>query len=427
MVRDVTTPFRLLWNLLLAATLVGAALHLSPARAEAPRDWTDTKGRMVSAVFVRQDADNVWVRRGDGKEVQVLKSTLSDADQIYLASVPTGPVTPGGKAPAPGGSTKSGLADFNTVKVDPALFKPRPGGLVLDGFSLPNTLETDHFVIAASDKTKPAVISMYAEAAERTYLDVVAALPSIATAFENRKKVIILYENETEGGLVESWHSHYATSEKPQLFHNSKMVERTISYLDLHLEEAEKLGYCPQIRTFRLNSKVAESMKKNWGRRVHFLVSDILNWGARNPFGSDGYSFSIVTMCYSYEREFAISGKIETEVIMSGAEVEGFKNGRAWAAATKKLLKNGGRPDIDTFLHTLDSKAAPRDLGFGFGLIQFIRKDPARLAGLDKSYAALAKKRIFNDPKEFIADLGYDSPEAFNAAWLKFLESDAFQ
>ncbi|MDB6077087.1 MAG: hypothetical protein JWO82_834 [Akkermansiaceae bacterium] len=427
MLKDVTPPSRLLRNLLLAMTLAGGALHFSPAHAEAARDWTDTKGRTVSAVFVRQDADNVWIKRSDGREVEVPKNTLSDADQIYLASVPTGPATPGGAVSAPGGATKSGLADFNTVKVDPTLFKPHGGGLALDGFSLPNTLETGHFVIAASDKTKPAVVSMYAEAAERTYLDIVAALPSIATAFEDHKKVIILYENEAEGGLIESWHSHYAASGKPLLFHDPKMAERNIGYLDLHPAEAEKLGYCPQIRTFRLNSKTAESMKKNWGKRVHFLVSDILNWGARDPYGSDGYSFGIITLCYSYEREFAISGKIETEVIMSGAEVEGFKNGKAWAAATKKLLKNGGKPDIDAFLHTLDSKAAPRDLGFGFGLIQFIRKDPARLAGLDKSYAALTRKRIFSDPKEFIANLGYDSPEAFNAAWLKYLESDAFQ
>lgn len=427
MLGEVTPPSPLLRNLLLAATLAVVALPFSPAYAEAVRNWTDTKGRTVSAVFVRQDADNVWIKRADGREVQVPKNTLSDADQVYLATVPAGAPPAGGTTPAAGAATRSGLQDFNTVKVDPTSFKPRSGGLALDGFSLPNTLETDHFLVAASDKTKPAVISMYAEAAERTYLDLVAGLPSIGAAYEGRKKVIILFENETEGALMESWHSHYASGNKRSLSHDSQMSERNVGYLDLSADDAEKLGFCPQVRTFRLNSKTAESMKKNWGKRIHFLTSDLLNWGLGNPYGSDGYSFSIVLLCYAYEREFALGGKIETEVIMSGAEVEGFKNGKAWAAATKKLLKNGGKPDIDAFLRTLDSKAAPRDLGFGFGLMQFIRKDPARLAGLDKSMESLKKKRIFSDPKEFIANLGYESPEALNAAWLKYLESDAFQ
>lgn len=414
--------------------LAGISLSLTPADAETARSWTDTKGRSVSAVFVRQDADTVWIKRADGREVSIVKNTLSDADQIYLASLPAGPPAAAGAGgkPAPA-APSAGAGDFATAKVDPASFKPIAGGFSLDSITLNNSYQSEHFIVAATEKVKAPVILAYLDAAERLWSDLLKDVPSFAQGFDGGKFLIALADGDEEAKILDSWHSRYAStaSQGSSYLRHYDMTRGNIISFKLEKDFAAKRGVAPTARMYRTDTKGADNLKRVWPQRIHFLCEDLIRQaqGGSQTLDNEDYNLALFDLCFSYQREFSICGKIETEVHYSttGADVEGFKNGKGWAVATKKLIKNGMKPDIEAFLKVEVPEAAPRDLGIGYGLVQWMRKDPKLRPGLDKLFADALEKHRTPDPKQFAETLGFDSPDALNAAWLKYLESDAFQ
>lgn len=397
-----------------AVLLAGLLAAFPTLHGQEARTWTDLKGRKLEGVFVKQDEATVWVRRSDGKELPISKKTLSKADLEHLQKAATTPA-----------AARSGR--FNSVSIDPAAWKARPGGFKLESLSYPDHLETEHFIIAASPKTRPALLLAYAEAAERLWADIATDLPQLAAAFEGRRLPVLLIEGESGAKEVAAWHLKHAQASRTV---SPSFTLETYIIAGFSLDEnfAEEAGLTTSGRMFRLDSKSAEHTRKNWPQRIHFLTEDIL----RQMFGSaksnDSYSLSMVRMSLCYHREKSICGRIESEVSFGGgSEVEGFKNGRNWAGATKKLLKAGARPDIESFLESSALKAQPRDLGFGVGLIQFIHADPGRLEGFGKMLASAGEDEESPDPETFAKALGFDSPGALDTAWNNYMLSDDFE
>ena len=405
------------------ALSVFAAASLA-ASAEESRTWTDVKGRKLEGSFLRQDESTVWVKRGDGKEIAIPKKTLSVDDLKHLqTAVPAPDASPG---PATGGAaTASGR--FATVKLDPASFKPREGGFKIGTMTYASNLETDHFLVGGYEKTRPAVVAAYADALERLWIDVAADLPEIAEVFKGRKMPIILADGEKEATAFATWHEKHA-DESTSVSSEYRLPTSSIATFSLDPKFAEEKGFSTTGRLFRLDAKSAQSSRRTWPERIHFVASDLFGQMIGRPNDNEDFNLSMVRLSFAYHREELICGRIESEVSFGGgSEVEGFKNGRNWAGATKKLLKGGATPDIKGFLQTNASKAEPRDLGFGLGLMHLIQADPAKKAGLNKLLGETRKNDKCPTDEQFAKALGFDSPQALNVAWKDYMVSVAFQ
>jgi hypothetical protein len=398
---------------LLFFAAMAAAGGLS-ATAQDSRTWTNQKGQKLEGTFLKQDETTVWVRRGDGKEVAIPKKTLSKADLEHLADA----------APA---APTAGRGRFANARIDPSAWKPRPGGFKLGTLVYPANLESEHFIIAGPPKVRPAMLTAYADAAERLWSDLATDFPALAEAFEGRKMPVILADDEKDAGIFSNWHGEHADASRT-VSRTFNLETFTIASFRLDEKFAEENGLTTPGRLFRIDSKEAQPMRRTWPQRIHFLCDDLLlQWLI--PVKTNGdYSISMLRLALSYHREELVCGKIESEVTFGGgADVEGFKNGRNWAGSTKKLLKAGAQPSIESFLETPGSKAEPRDLGFGLGLMHFIHADSARLDGFRTLLATAVEDKKSPDPEAFAASLGFDSPEGLNGAWRDFMLSDAFE
>lgn len=389
------------------------------ATAQDARTWTDLKGRTIEGSFLKQDDSTVWVKRGDGKEIAIPKKSLSEDDLKHLASATLAPAPSGGAAVAAGGR-------FNNAKIDPAAWKPRDGGFKLGQLSYATNLETEHFIFATSEKVRPAILAAYADASERLWADIAADVPELADAFKGRKMPVILAE-EKGATMFSGWHDKHADDSSTVARHY-QLSEAAIASFSLDKKFAEESGLTIAGRLFRLDSKNAEPTRRTWPQRIHFLSGDILSQVIGRPDDNGDFNLSLVKLAFSYHREELICGRIESEVSFGGGgDVEGFKNGRNWPGTTKKLLKAGARPDIKGFLEVHASKAEPRDLGFGLGLMRFIQMDGARRAGFGKMLEKARTDDKCPDPEALAKGLGLDSAEALNAAWREYMLSDAFQ
>jgi hypothetical protein len=393
------------------------------ASAQEARTWTDVKGRKMEGSFLKQDDATVWVKRADGREVAIPKNTLSEDDLKHLESATPAPQSSGAPAADSGSAGR-----FNDAKIDPAAFKPREGGFGLGGLVFPSSIETDHYIVAGSAEIRPAMLKIYAEVGERLWHDMVADFPEMAEAFSDGTRMsLLIFDDEKEHKVFAGWHDKHA-EESSTVSPAYNMERMTISGFRFDKKFAAEEKISTRGRAFRMDGKGYQHNRKTWPQRIHFLSGDLIGHWIGNPSDNGDFSLSMVGFCLSYHREQLICGRIESEVSFGGSgEVEGFKNGRNWAGATKKLLKAGTRPDIKSFLEGVASKANPRDLGFGLGLMQFIHKDPARRQGLSKLIHNASKDKKCPDDAGFAKGLGFDSPEALNAAWLEYMNSDAFQ
>jgi hypothetical protein len=239
---------------------------------------------------------------------------------------------------------------------------------------------------------------------------------------------LLLFDDEKEHKVFAAWHDKHA-EESSTVWPAYNMERMTIAGFRFDKDFAAEAKISTRGRAFRMDGKGYQHNRKNWPERIHFMSSDLIAQWIGSPNDNGDFSLSMVGFCLSYHREQLICGRIESEVSFGGygAEVEGFKNGRNWAGATKKLLKTGARADIKSFLEGVASKANPRDLGFGLGLMQFIHKDPARRQGLSKLIQQASKEKKCPDDAGFAKGLGFGSPEELNNAWQVYMESDAFQ
>ncbi|WP_193210758.1 hypothetical protein [Luteolibacter marinus] len=394
------------------ALTVFAAACLT-ATGEEARTWTDVKGRTLEGTLVKQTEAEIWVRRDNGSRVKIARDTLSSGDLDYL------------KAAAKAKKSLKGER-FDTSKIDPTAWQPRPVGLRLGKLVYPVTLESPHFIVGGQAKVRPAILAAYAEAAERLWTDMASDYPGLVEAFKDRKMPIVLLEDKGESKTLANWHRNHA-QESRTVRYSYSLESYTIVAFDLDKDFAKESGFTNIGRAFRLDAKGADHNRILWHKRIHFLSEDILRHWIGDPVQNGTASFSIIRLVASFHREGLICGKIETEVTIGGREVEGFRNSRNWSGITKKLLKDGAQADIETLLQTQASRAEPRDLGFGYGLMHFIHADDERLAGFAKLLEDISEHNESPDAGDFAEALGYESPDELNSAWREYMMSDAFE
>ncbi len=406
-------------------------LYTVGASAADPRTWTDTTGRTLDGSLVRHDAAKVWVLRADGREVAIDKSRLSAADLDYVKSQPTGSATASSApaaAPAASSAAKPGQSVFKSIKIDNTAWETSAELFHAGGVAFTQRLQTPHYLILGTSKVKPELLTIYGEAAERMFADCILNLPSLESVLKEKRMAIWLIDSDishkafgnwlrTRGSFNPSWESH-------------RIAGATLSE-----ETCDELKVVRDTRAFRTDKFTTNAHRSlDWPNRLHFLVSDLMyahlaavGQSEPEPDGSRR-SFSTLRLGFSFFKEWQVAGRIDTELSIGGASVEGFQNGRRWADAVRKVLRNpAGRPSLDDLLKTRPEGAQPMDVACAFGMMQFFNADPARFKAFDTLILEAREAKKTPTTEAFAKALGYDSPAAFDEAWIAFMSSPAFK
>jgi len=405
-------------------------LFATPSALEAEvRTWTDTGGRTLQGMLVRQEESSIWVQRADGREVAIEKKRLSTADLEYLKSQPaTASIRPATAGQAGSAAAKPGQSIFKSMKLDKAAWKSSSEEFHAGGVAFTQRLETPHFLILATAKIKPDLMAAYAEAGERAFADCANDLPGVANAFKDRRQALWLVDSDPDHKALGDWLRNRGSF-------NLSWEGHTIASAPLSEETSNELKVSRTSREFRTD-KYSSTQQRSpvWPNRLHFLFNDLLyvytsDIEASAP-AADGSSrsFNILRLGYSFYKEWQVAGKIDTEVSVGGTVVEGFQNGRRWADAVRKVLKNpAGRPSLDDLLATRANSAQPIDVACAFGMMQFLNADPKRFKAFDLLLVQARESKAMPSTEAIAKALGYDSPAAFDAAWVAFMMSDAFK
>jgi hypothetical protein len=407
-------------KLSLACSLLAAAL-CATAMAES-RKWTDAaSGRSIDAEFVSQTDAKVTLRLKDGKEVALDKTRLSKADQEFLKTA-TAPAAPSVAATA---GSASRAVNFDSVKIDKRAWT-RPGSpkdLKVTTVDFPLQLETPHFFIAGTPKVKAEVMDVYAEAAERLWTHMVRDIPGIESLFKDKRMMVWLEESETAHNNFGKW-----VAKNTNRGFDFSWEEHTISYVTLTDEYAGSQKLLTASRAFRTDSK-GNHRNLKWPPRIHFLAGDIFRMYLDEVERNEECMTGLMGLGYAYYLEGDVCGNITTEVSFGGGgSVEGFKNGRAWPATIKNLLKNPVvKPGIEKILKTDASKAEPMDIGSVFALMHWCLRDPVRNKAFNALLESAIKDKKTPTPAAFAKAMGFDSADAFDAALVAYMKSDQFK
>jgi hypothetical protein len=380
------------------------------ASAQDSRTWTDTKGRKIEGSLLKHDSTTAWVKRADGREIQIPKAILSQEDRSYLENA--APVSPAATADRTG--------SFATVRLDPSKWTTKPEGIDFGDIAFPQNLASEHFIILAVGDVKTDVLAAYANAAERLWTDIAADLPSLSEAFGDRKMPIFLFEDTQHAEIFAAWHDKHAENSRTAS-PNYKLKTASITGCEIDTEFGAKHGFTFKAQTFRLDAKDIQSNRPTWPIRIHFLTSTLFQVATGDTY------FRLIEMGFAYHREEKICDRIETQVVVRGTTVEKIKNTRDWVGLPKRLLKSGSRPDFASFYGISTDEAQPRDLGFAYGLISFVHADTARLEKFDGLLTKARKGENLSGAEDVAKILGFESCAALDTAWAGFMESDSFQ
>jgi len=393
------------------SSLILLLATITPLCAEA-REWTSSDGRVIEAEFIGSQQNTVTLKLKDGREVPVDLGKLSPADQEFVKTL--GPGRPAAKK----------LPGFADVVLDKKSWgmRPQPDSFGVTGVVLTQQLETPHFLITAGPKIKPALMEYYAEVCERLYAQMARDISGLAErSTEKRTAVWLTADKEEHARLGECLDGLGASG--------SDWGSSSISSVFLSEEMAESKKVFRSSRGFNMDYEAGAQRNLLWPQRIHFMASTILASYGHSSYRRSNRSFEMFNLSYCYFLENEITGKVETKVRFSDSagNVEGFKNPRGWPSAVKRILDSSPlRPSLRRFMSLDSSEAEPMDVGSGFGLMQFVFRDPARKAAMN-GMMECGRKDSPPDAEAFAKEMGFGSPEEFDLAWIAFLKSDAFK
>jgi hypothetical protein len=388
----------------------------------APRTWTDTKGRKVEAEFVSQTANKVTVKLATGKEVTLPKLTLSEVDQEFLKTAAPAPAS----APPAASTSRAAFTGptFDSARIDKNKWKRTPlRDLKLQGLDFPSQIETEHFFIAGGPGVKPALLETNAEACERLYAHITRLVPRLMETFRDQRMTLWITANrddmEVFGNSISSRPGGGFTA----------LSDTVIAAAVLPDEMVSEQKFVRNTRIIRADGNESQRSVK-WPSRLFFNASAIFHATTSNMKMNAGNSIGLIELGWCYFLESEICGKITTEVQFTGGdEVQGFRNGRAWPATVKTILKNGStaKPGAVLLLQTVKARATPLETGIAFGFAHWCFRDPARARQFSSMLDSSISEGLAPDPESFAKAFGFESVAAFDAAFNAYLKSDQFK
>lgn len=389
------------------------------SRAEV-RKWTDVEGRTLEAELVSQTASEVQLRLAGGQLATVAKLRLSSADRSFLESASA--------SQAPRGVPQEVRADvkapaFFQVQLDPKQWKvtSKPEAMGITGYDFDEMLESPHFLVFGGKKVKESHLLAYAEAGERLVSHIGYDMPGFLKSMDGRRMTLWLAPTKEEHVLVGKALEAIGS---PSL----EWEESSIAGLSLNDDVTEKNKLLESGRGFVTDYESTSQGNVRWTKRIHFLTGSLVGFYLPD-YGQDAASMRMMELCYSYYLERMIGGKIESKVKYSGEMdvVEGFKNGRDWEGAVKRLLaKSPVKPSIEKFTTQEPGDAEPIDVAFGYGLVKFIFTNAERKAAFNDLVEKCRTERRSPAGVDYANIFRATSVEDFDRIWLEYLKSPEF-
>ena len=185
----------------------------------------------------------------------------------------------------------------------------------------------------------------------------------------------------------------------------------------------------------RSSTNTADFKKVFGPHPTHVLSKMILgrHIGSISNISAQGY-FSISTG-HAYYKEISLSGRTNTQLIdaagSQGDEVSkasGFKDGRGWARALRKLVrKDDMKLKVSELLTWKIENLEPKQLVAIYSLAYYMQSTSERIS----NFAELVRRIETNNqvPKDIeIAKIfGFESVEAFENDWKEFVLSTKFK
>ncbi len=407
-----------------------------------PRTWLTLSGSTLDAELVRAVGDDIELKDKEGRITKLKKSQLSFGDVDYInENMPpdksanvlgTKPVV---KIPIPG----------KEAKVDTKAFKKEAGDFKVNDRTY-RICETPHFKILYFKPSEPMDI---AELAERLWVDTAFFHSTYIQKWRERKMAIMLVNDDEAYTDVGSWYADMISQgidEKAK--ENAQNLRKTwpesaAGSVNMLQDLALKHGVFQHMRVFRnyakdprdLTGKKTMPIKPGvWDSfRTHCLASDMLGIqaGGVSGFNKDG-SFAFFTG-HAYFKEIQLTGHSVTSrlgVKGTGKDVTstGGYTGKDWAPEIKKNVKKGElNPDLDRLFKVEDNAADTKDVVLAYAFSRFLQSTPERLSAFNRLTERVSTSNALPEIGDIAKIYGYETSEAFKAAFVEYIKSPEFR
>ncbi len=404
------------------------ALHPLALHASEMRSWASRKGSVLEASLGNLKGDTVTLIDKDARQIQLKLDDLSLADRQYLVEF-------GGADPSSITSGKPGLVE-KEMRVDSSAFKRLETKL-----SFPNgpqeafeLLETPHFLIATAGGVRPNAM---AEAAERMWYGMAFQHMNFRTDWGDKRMLILLCEDREVYTKLGEWYAAFLADEAdPVVAESVKLMWPEMGSSNLQLPEDMVNAHNLHHRAMLFNVREASGFRKALAPfLVHSLAGQLLGqqMGGVASYGSEGY-FALITG-HSYFKEISLAGKAETKLIAAEGtakdeigSVSGFDDGSSWARSLKPLVRSGKiKPELAPMLKWDTEDLTPERLVLIYSLACYMEGDLKRLSSYAKMIRRIESSNQIPVPEEIAVIFGFDSVDAFDADWSKFILSNEFK
>lgn len=410
------------------ACLTVSVLLLSFGQAAEMRTWMSRKGGTLDAQLGEVRGDQVTLINKDSKQIKLKIDDLSLADRQHLVEF-------GGADGSIITSGKPGLVEKET-RIDSSAFKrvetqlAFPGG-PQEGFEL---LETPHFLIATAGRVRPQAL---AETAERLWYGMAFQHMNFRADWGEKRMLILLVEDRKVYESLGKWYAGFISTLADE---NASMEIRNIwsklgsITMTIPGEMASKYNAAEQALVFNVKdpSRFRKSMS---GFLIHSLAGQLLTkqMGGVSEYGSEGY-FAITTG-HAYFKEISLAGKSETQLLsVEGtgrdeiSSKSGFEDGSSWARTLRPLVRSGKvAVELDPLLKLKAENLNPERLVLIYSLACYMQGDSKRLAAFAKMIRRIESSNQIPVPQEIATIFGFESVEAFEADWVKFIKEGDFK
>lgn len=406
------------------------------------RTWLSRKGGLIEAQLLNVQGDSVTLIDKESRETRLKMEELSLADRLHLVEV-------GGVDAAVIASGKTGLVE-KEIRIDSKQFKPLKDTLVFgnnmsQGFEL---LETPHFLIGTAGKVQSHGT---AETAERLWHGMAFQHVSFRQDWGDKRMLILIAEDRSIFKSLGKWNANALVA---------RMSENGVDAQKAQDEAAGALATwdraaCNQIMVpddmaasrkllqvamvFNIketNAKEAARYRQAFDPFVtHCIANDLLHtvMGYVSSFGPEGY-FAIGTG-HAYFKEISLAKKSETNLLTVAGTAKdefgsksGFADGTSWARTLRALVRSGKvTPKLSEMFKWKTEDLTPERLVLIYSFASYMETDSKRLASFAKMIRRIGTSNQIPSQMEIAKLFGFDSVEAFEADWVKYIKEGDFK
>ncbi|MCW1925575.1 hypothetical protein OKA05_23655 [Luteolibacter arcticus] len=406
-----------------------ASLCLPVLNAGETRIWTSRKGSTVEAELLKQDGVNATLLPKDGKQLVLKLDDLSLADRQFL-------VETGGADPKILVTGEVGEPE-KQVRIDTSTIKKLKDQTLEFGSESEATFElteSEHFLIASAGDVRA---NAAAETAERVWHGMAFQHMNFRRDWEDKKMLIILAEKREAYTALGNWYKEFLRGKDAgdAAVRVGAMWEKA-GATSINLDETimKRFNLFDEAPVFNVTD-ASQYKKPMTPFLIHSLSKDLLGkqMGNVSSYGAEGY-FAILTG-HGFYKEISLGGKSETQLLAAtGTDGEGFESkkgfedGTSWARELKSMVRKGDiKPELEPMLKWTAEELKPEKIVMIYAFAYYMESTPARL----NSFAAMVRRIESSNqvpaPVEIATLFGFDSVEAFNADWTKFIKEGPFK